>query len=264
MRLDNVSDRARHLAESYVAQAVPDDAPRVLCTGFGPFKSHAVNATASMVAALVGRHAGEPPFFAQARVEGIAIAALVLPVAWELAPLLVLREIAAFAPQLVVMNGIAGGRREVLLELGAVNAARLEPDALGAVPRDASPMLAGAPAEVANLASWDALLAAGRAAVATRAADRQDGVRFDDVVRDVRLAEPRAGNVYLCNHTTFVVSHALTDANAPLTLLGAEVPPRTHAPRRLFVHWPDALRGAHIHSAVAVLRALIAAEALES
>lgn len=272
---------------------------RVLVTGFGRFQSNSYNATGGMVSELIAEldypETTAPPSneidlpapqtaVAQGMLElpgagTVFVCAMVLPVFWDLAPYLIAREMAAFEPEMVLMNGIAGWRQEVWLELGAVNEAKrlgdgsnnLRPD------EDRAPLVPTAGASEyarANLASWDAMRTAIDVALEEESARSRDGVPFGDVVHGTLLAGyPRSSNTYLCNNVTYTVGYLMdhhqesvrlmeashvrdgVDAGLDVTL-GVDM----SAVPRLFMHWPSDLRGEHLAAGAALMRAAIDAQ----
>lgn len=244
--------------------------PRVLLTAFGPFAEHTTNATTDIVRAIAPafgaplgqalRAAAAPP--GASRVDdpahrtafavttlpdgGVDALALVLPVAWGLSTSLVAHAAEAFRPDAIIMNGIAGPRQPLWIELGATNGA--EP----AVDGSRNLSLAGdrrvpvdngrAPEE--TLPCRFAFTRAKRAAEATLAALGrvcEAGERFDDVVTGVRFTPPRASNAYVCNALTYGVACHLAARATPF----------------VFLHWPSSLRGAHVAAAASLLRGVV-------
>lgn len=275
---------------------------RVLVTGFGRFLDNAINATGKIVSALVPaarypaterapRGEVDPPGPQTSVAQGtltlprageVDVCAMVLPVYWDLAAILVLREIEAFAPDVVLMHGIAGPEQDLWIELGAVNRA--------AAQRDGSDLLepaAGASAlapivpdadddDTARgmLLSWGAVRDAARAELAACAGVTAGGRRLGDVLTGVRLAGfPREGNTYLCNSLSYAVNYAMTRPGRALTLLCASDPAPgavnavtvnlardARAVPRAFMHWPSRLVGAHIDAAAGIVRAALDAQ----
>jgi len=290
-------------ATSYVpACSFTDDGqrPRVLVTGFGRFLENEENATGRMLSQWVpgleyplttppekGR-VDDPA--AQLRVsqgvvtlEGVGeveVCGLVLPVFWDVAAIVTLREIEAFQPDFVMMNGIAGETQPLWLELGAVNEAVALPDGSGTL----APVTAGSPlvpdveeAERArgNLLSWTETRVGAEAMIANLAPERDaDGVAFGDIVGGVRFAGfPRSSNTYLCNNTTYAVGYAMDHAGETLRLLepshpreggptGVDVSVTTDfsSTPRVFVHWPKALSGDHLSRGATVMQAIVRAQ----
>ncbi len=271
--------------------------PRVLVTGFGRFLENPKNATGMLVSELVpeleyplteappsGQIDPPEPQLAVAtgtlELSGsgtVDVCALVLPVFWDLAAVLVAREIAAFSPDLVIMNGIAGSAQPLWLELGAVNHAAALTDGSGVLVAEAGPIVAHASSDAyarPNLLSWDAVRTGAEAAIGEHAGTVEAGAAFGDLVTGVRLAGyPRASNTYLCNNTTYAVGYLMDHADEAVRLLepthgkegepmGLEValPPGFEATPRVFVHWPSSLDGAHLVSAASVLAHVIDAQ----
>ena len=289
------------LAASYEArcQAEPSDRPRVLVTGFGRFQSKTINATGLMVSELLDAleypmtappAAGEidppGPQLAVAletvtleTVGEVDVCAMVLPVFWDLASVLVLKEVEAFEPDFVMMNGVAGSEQPLWLELGAVNrAVKLSDGSDILMPiEDGAPLIADASADDMarpNLASWEALDVAAEKAIDERADERAGDKRFGDVLSGALFAGyPRDSNTYLCNNTTYVVGYVLDHPGTTVRLLeashvrdgsegGLDVELQAdlaHVPR-LFVHWPSSLAEGLEATGAEVMRALLDAQ----
>jgi len=281
---------------------------RVLVTGFGRFLSNARNATGLVVSRLVpgmtypetaAPAAGEvdPPGPQLAVARGavalekagdVEVCAMVLPVYWDLAAILVAKELDAFAPDLVVMNGIAGPAQDLWIELGAVNRAMALTDGSNLLaplpPPGAShapivPSAAASQGKRGNLLSWSAVKDAAAAAIVAQGSVSEGGDELRDVLHGAKLAGfPRSSNTYLCNNVTYAVSYLMSHANRSVTLLKASrsvpgkvnsVPTRVArdlaAVPRVFVHWPGRLDhgqddGPHVEAAASVLRAMIDAQ----
>jgi hypothetical protein len=282
--------------------------PGVLVTGFGRFRDKETNASGQAVAELSGslaypftkpppRGAIDPPGPQTAVAldtlplddgSEIDLCAMVLPVFWDLAAILVLKEAAVFAPDVVVMNGVGGKSQPVWLELGATNRAMRALDGseiLQPIEEGAPLVPQAAPDETlrGNLASWQAVRAAAVTAIEAHAnvtKDVQSNVPLGKVIYAPEGAEPtllagypRRSNTYLCNNTTYVVSWAMDHPGVKLRLLEAsdahgEGPQGvdialardfSKAPR-WFVHWPSTLAGDQLGAAAEVLRAMIEAQ----
>jgi len=300
VRIDTSSHEARRqydanvaFASQYVARLAPlvrgSTRPRVLVTGFGRFKGIAQNATGRIVSRLVGMpypetappRAGEidPPEpqiavgVATMQVPDVAaidVCAIALPVHWDLAAILVAREIDALRPSLVLMNGVAGPRQALWLELGATNRAAVQLDGSnrlrphGAPDEPLVPILDG-DAALPSLLSWRAVEHAAREAIARHAclADVLPGV--------LRAGFPRASNTYLCNNLAYVTGWLMRHPGREVALLEASeraVKVRIDADLRTvpraFVHWPSELSPAHDDAAADVMRALISAQVTAS
>jgi pyrrolidone-carboxylate peptidase len=290
-------------ARAYTARCVvPDDgAPRVLVTGYGRFGGITTNATGKIVSALVpaARYPetspappGEvDPPDAQVSVGvttlelpdvgRVHVCGMVLPVSWDLAAILVSREVAAIEPNLVIMNGVARSRQPLWLELGAVNEASgddssgLEPS----MPRGqfrAKIIGNAATSEHSrgNLLAWDAVRAAVDAARDAQARDVEGPSVFGDVLQGgaVYARFPRA-NTYLCNNVTYVTGYLMDHPERTVRLLQASTPVRgkpndvrvrlgvdMSRTARVFFHWPSGLAEHHHGAGAAVLRAAIGAQ----
>ncbi|MCA9624716.1 MAG: hypothetical protein KC731_37090 [Myxococcales bacterium] len=293
-------DANRRFAEDYLPScgepSVGDGVvrPRVLVTGFGRFKQNRDNATGRIVSALLpalrypetdppAAGAIDPPgpqlavargVLTLPRMGEVEICAMVLPVFWDLAAYLVLREAEAMRPDIVVMNGIAGFRQPLWLELGAVNRADhsrdgsslLQPVSEGAV---LIPEAGGAEVARGNLAHWDSLRAAAEETIAELAEVEADRGRFDEILTGVRFAAfPRSSNTCLCNNTTFTVGWGLDHPDEPFHLfetsdddepLEVKLADLGEIPR-WFMHWPSALQGEHVHAGRNLLAAILDAE----
>ena len=198
-------------ANAYTARCAPKgSAKRVLVTGFGRFMSVGNNATGRIVSTLVPEAvypetspppAGQvdppgPQLSVGTRVVDLPgagradVCGMVLPVYWDLAAILVSKEIEAFKPDLVVMMGVAGGTQPIWIELGAVNKAaplddgsdRLQPAVREG--QDYAPIVETATSDEqarGNLMSWQRVQSAAEAK-AKSLADRRDshGSRFGD------------------------------------------------------------------------------------
>lgn len=277
--------------------------PRVLVTGFGRFLSNSSNATGMMVAGLVPglRYpvTVRPPSgqvdlpepqtavgSATVELEGVGavdLCAMVLPVYWDLAAILALKEVQAFGPDFVMMNGIAGARQELWLELGAVNRAMILADGSDElVPEPVSgqrfaAIVPGATEGELSMGlrlSYASVQRAARDELAQQAAVLEGRERFDRVALGVlRAGFPRDSNTYLCNNTSYVVNYAMANPNTTLTLMqaspaiagrvnrvGVRLTRDARRAPRVFVHWPSALSGAHLDAGRAVMRAMIAAQ----
>lgn len=274
--------------------------PRVLVTGFGRFLENKENATGRMVSELVpglSYPLTEPPALGEVDapeaqtavalgvvtlpdVGEVDVCGMVLPVFWDVASILVLKEAALFKPDMILMNGIAGDRQPIWLELGSVNAAVSLPDGSGTLApvESGSKLVQEAPAEDKArglLLSWPEVRAGARAKIAALAEETDgEGTRFGDVVEGALLAGfPRSSNTYLCNNTTYVVNYVLDHPNDTFRLLEASDPREggpTHVDVRLgadlgpiprvFVHWPRTLAGDHLTRGSQVMASVIAAQ----
>jgi pyrrolidone-carboxylate peptidase len=271
--------------------APSSDRPRVLVSGFGRFQNVLDNASGRIVASLGGfaypetspPKAGEiDPIGPQLavgsrritlpRVGEVDVCAVVLPVVWDLAPILLLRELDAFEPDFVLMTGVADAEQPLWIELGAINkAVRLE-DGTGILAPSANAIVAGAAQTRANLLAWSAVRAAARQSrEETAAADP----RFGNTLTGVKEQAPRADNSYLCNNITYVTGYLMDAAEGTsVPLLVASDPvagkknkvlvsleQRQRNTPRVFLHFPTKLtypKG--IQGGVDLLRAVIDAQ----
>ncbi len=270
--------------------------PRVLVTGFGRFMSNRSNATGQVVSELLDELTypwTDPPASGQIdppapqtavalgrmelpKVGEVDVCAMVLPVFWDLAAVLVLAEIEAFSPDFVLLNGIAGWRQPLWLELGSINPARaLEDGSNVLMPiEEGAPLIPSAPQdETARplLLSWHSVREAVDGAIEAQGEDERDGTPLSDVLQGARFAGyPRSSNTYLCNNTAYAVGYLMDHHGETVRLLEASHPregfddgldvvlsdDHRDTPR-VFVHWPSNLEGEHLASAAEVMRALI-------
>jgi hypothetical protein len=291
---------------SYVPRCKPSTSkrPRVIVTGFGRFLSTNDNATGHIVNTLVPA-ARYPSTTAPApgkvdlpgpqtsvavstihlpNAGDVDVCAMVVPVYWDLAAILVAKEIDAFRPNLVLMNGVADQEQDLWLELGAVNRAMTEVDGSDmltpvAPPGQTSAKIVSSATKQDDrrglLLSWNTVEDAARAAIASRAGHLdEDGRRFGDVLTGASLAGfPRSGNTYLCNNITYAVDYLMAYPGKSITLLKASKPVagRTNqvsvsihadvrAVPRVFMHWPSTLTGSHLGDAAQVLASVIDAQ----
>jgi pyrrolidone-carboxylate peptidase len=229
---------------------------RVLVTGFGPFGPHARNVTSEIASAFAGGRASRPVTGTRAHVvDAGPVRAVVLPVIWDLAAIVALREIDAFAPDVVLMNGIASASSPVTLERGACNVASARFDATGEVRPHGKGPSAIVPSEPRRARALPFDFTGGLAAA--RDALEPGGVR-------ARTSAARESNAYLCNQLTYLVDLAL-GTGRPLRLLRAHHAPegvsvrmsREHAHvKRVFVHWPSNPDAVGAERGCALLRAL--------
>lgn len=277
--------------------------PRVMLTGFGRFMSIADNATGRIVSKVVPAAAyplttpatpGEidPPgpqlSVATATIElpgagAVDVCAMILPVYWDLAAILIAKEMDAFQPTFVMMNGVAGSRQPIWVELGATNRAaplddgssQLRP-AVGPNEQFAKIVETASREEDAraNLLSWRAVEAAARATITRHAGDIDQGTAFGDLLPGVKLAGyPRSSNTYLCNNTTYVTGYLMSHPRRAVRLLKAspavrgavnevkvEMKTDLRAVPRVFVHWPSEMATKHHEAGAEVMKAIIDAQ----
>jgi pyrrolidone-carboxylate peptidase len=274
--------------------------PRVLVTGFGRFMSINDNATGRIVSKLVPgsvypQTTSPPPGVVdppgpqldvvQATIDlpqsGLVdVCAMILPVYWDLASILIAKEMEAFQPSFVMMNGVAGSRQPIWIELGSTNRA----DALDDGSNQLRPAVA--PSESfakivdvgedarPNLLSWSAVQAAARARIEAHADDIDQGTRFGDVLGGVKLAGfPRSSNTYLCNNVTYVTSYLMAHPLSTVRLLKASPRLRNRVNEvqvrmktdfrdtpRVFVHWPSEMATKHHAAGADVMAAILDAQ----
>jgi len=252
-------------ARAYVGRPATRTAgrKRVLVSGFGRFPSHDSNATATLVARLAGLEAPRAPtsgpvddpaahvlvadFALRLPRAGVVDArVVVLPVFWDVAPLIALREIDAFRPDVVMMNGIGRDDQPIVLERSALNRAAARDDAtLRVRGSGAEIVVGGARVRSLSCAAADVVAAAG-----------------------MELGEAREDNAYLCNQLAYVVEHAMASPERVLRVLrrspedeGVELAiGDLRATPRMFVHWPAALSEAGLDAAAGVIRRALDAQ----
>jgi pyrrolidone-carboxylate peptidase len=291
-------------AKSYKPRCAAKTAgrPRVIVTGFGRFMSVENNATGRMVSSLSGIAYPETTAPAAGKVDAPApqlsvgtttldlphagkvdVCAMILPVYWDLAAVLIAKEVDAFGPSFVLMNGVAGDRQPTWIELGSVNRAAPLDDGSNqlrpAVGKNQSyaPIVSNASkADGARglLLSWDHVRAAAATAIQKHAPDMQGEERFDAFVSGVELAGfPRESNTYLCNNVTYVTNYLMSYPGKSVSLMKASVKKAGAANElsvainsdvrdvpRVFMHWSSALAGKHVTAGADVMRAVIDAQ----
>ncbi len=310
--VDTSSARARaqydanvSFLQSYKSRCRPlaGNRPRVLVTGFGRFLDNPDNATGRIVSRLV-KSATYPLTSAPAsgkvdppgpqtsvavetvhlpNAGDVDVCAMIVPVYWDLAAILVAREIQSFGPSVVVMNGIADETQDLWLELGTVNRAmglvdgsnQLVPVApKGQTVAKIVPSAAKSDDRRGLLLSYGAVKQAAAKTIAAHASSKEGGRAFGDLLTGVSLAGfPRSGNTYLCNDITYAVDYLMAYPKRTVTLLKASKPiaGRTNSVQvaidrdvrsvpRVFVHWPSALTGKHWDDGAAVLASILDAQ----
>ncbi|MGH7280274.1 MAG: hypothetical protein ACRELY_02020 [Polyangiaceae bacterium] len=261
--VDTSSPQARAQYDANVAFALgykphctqKSNRPRVIVTGFGRFLENADNATGRIVSALVPAAkypettapppgpdgwSVDPPApqtsvaigtVTLPNVGEVDVCAMIVPVYWDLSSILIAKEIDAFKPQMVLMNGIAGDSQDLWIELGSVNLAMTlqdGSDVLTPVPpagQTQAPIVASASkADRARglLMSWDNVKSAAKQAISAQADVTANGERFGDLVPGVLLGGfPRSSNTYLCNNTTYLINYLMGYPGRTVTLLKA-------------------------------------------
>ena len=173
--------------------------------------------------------------------------ALVLPVFWDVAAVVALREIDAFAPDVVMMNGIGRDEQPIVLERSALNRAAARDDASLRVRGSGSEIIENG-ARVRHLAC--------AAEVISAAAGLEVGAARED-------------NAYLCNQLTYVVDHVLAHPGRALQLLRRSpdddgvmltMTRDFSAIPRFFLHWPASLAGPRLEGAADVVRRALDAQ----
>lgn len=290
-------------ANAYAARCASNGKrPRVLVTGFGRFMGNTDNATGRIVSAVSGVAYPETVPPPQGQVDEPApqlavgtttltlpnagevdVCAMILPVYWDMAAVLIAKEMNAFKPTFVMMNGIASTSQPIWIELGSVNRAaplddgsdQLRPMTQSGA--DYAPIVENASkADGARglLLSWDAVKTAAEKVIGAHADDIDQGTRFGDVLGGAKLAGyPRSSNTYLCNNVTYVTNYLMSYPNKKVTLLRASVkkpgvPNQVdvrvtadlRATPRVFVHWPSDLAKMHTAVGAEVMRAIFDAQ----
>lgn len=273
--------------------------PRVIVSGYGRFMSNRTNATGMVINRLIPEAIypeTDPP--APGEVDDPApqtsvalgtldlpgtgevdVCAMILPVFWDLAAILVLKEAQAFNPDLVLMNGIAGSAQPLWLELGSVNKAMSARDGSNLLaPLEGSPLIpkASSTDQLRGLRmSWDAVKEAAEGAIEAEASsvDAQ-GAPFKDILTGAKFAGfPRPSNTYLCNNVAYTVNYLMGYPGRSVKLMQASKPragqpssisvklTRDHrSTPRDFIHWPSSLSDDNLDAAARVLSAIIDAQ----
>ncbi len=281
-------------ADGYVAQCSSDGSrPTVLVTGFGHFLSITDNPTGRMIEAMVPGTVYPTTVGAAGQVENPAtqtsvatatlmlpgigavdVCGMIVPVYWDLAAILIAKEIDAFGPNFVLMNGVAETTQPLWLELGSVNQAEVAEDgSQNLTPAsDGGPLLplvpTASPSDFARplLASWNALQTAALGAIA---AQTQTTPAFGQTVTGVVYGGFPRDNTYLCNDTTYVVNYLMDHPGQSVELLQpstgepgvvASLANDHSAVAREFVHWPTTMSGNLVAPGVQVLQAIAAAQ----
>jgi pyrrolidone-carboxylate peptidase len=287
-------------AKSYAAHCHKEDAthPRVLVTGFGRFQGISNNATGRIVSALVPdlpypETAPAPqgeidPPEAQTAVKlatvtlpdvgDVDVCGMILPVYWDLAAILISREVDAFEPTFVLMDGVADTEQPLWLELGSVNRAMDAEDGsniLAPKPpsgQDFAPLVRGGDTLKGLLLSYPSVQEAVNQAILAHADETDEaGRKLSDVIQGVKRAGfPRAGNTYLCNNVAYVTNYVMSNPGKTVTLLQpsdgkkdsvkVNLSHDTRAVPRVFVHWPSTLADKHVVAGAEVMKAILAAQ----
>jgi hypothetical protein len=196
---------------------------------------------------------------------------------------LIAKEMEAFEPSFVMMNGVAGERQPLWVELGATNRAaplddgssQLRPAVTGN--QAFAKIVEAAPAAEdarPNLLSWRAVEAAAKATIEAHAEDMEQDTRFGDLVPGVKLAGfPRSSNTYLCNNVTYATGYLMSHPRAQVRLLRASpaLPRKVNEVRvsmtkdlrqvpRVFVHWPSEMATKHHQVGAEIVKAILDAQ----
>jgi len=237
--------------------------PRVLLSGFGPFPNTPRNATEQIVRALgVELRAGRVPGFAAGRGRvrlpsgrSALVSAMVLPVVWDAAAMLVAKEARALRPKVILMSGVASPVQPLMLERGASRARLAARDAWGVRHARRVPFARPRPLPL----RFDVAEEAGRLALAREV---EGTPTLGEVMLGVAAGAPRADNAYVCNATAHGVVTLLGRSTRMLRSRAA--PEGVVAPSaRLgrvdcgFLHWPRDLRQEHIAGSARILVAMI-------
>ena len=256
--------------------------PRVLVTGFGRFMSIKDNATGRLVSRIAGFDypMTDPPAEGQIDPPGpqtrtgslsraklpkrgeVDFCGIILPVFWDLAAILIAKEIEAFQPDLVVMNGVAGSRQDLWIELGSVNRAMRSADGSDILvpyaPDGKEPtIISGAPMTKGLRLSWDVALRAASQSIEERENVASGDLKLGDVLLGAKLAGfPRGGNTYLCNNVTYATNYLMDNPGKQVSLLRAldrkgpeddyvriGINANMKKTPRVFMHWPSELVG---------------------
>lgn len=242
---------------------------RVLLTGYGPFGGDATNLSGTIVRSMAEeafwpsnvknissaqkgpaegtdgriRHVdnGGAAFNRSLKIEGrdYEFCFLVLDVTWELAGAIVVHEMAAFKPELVMMMG--AGTSRVQFEAFAVNRAGAHPGydsegrSFGRANRPIglnAVIIEGYPSDFMLPMTWNS----GALAQAVRPDVLALGYESAGMTR------PMVGNDYLCNELSFIALHA--SYNFPTSLAGGLIELRSpevgDQPIVGFLHLPNA------------------------
>src|SRR5262249_28433462 len=144
------------------------------------------------------------------------------------------KEADSFRPSFVMMNGVAGDRQNLWIELGSTNRASKRFDGSNQLRPFATPgddfakIIDSAPSsedEQGNLLSWLAVLGSAQAAVDRHRRELDHGIPFGEILQGVSLAGfPRSSNTYLCNNVTYVTGWLMNHPNHDVRLLHANTP----------------------------------------
>lgn len=308
VKIDTSSAAARAQYEANVAFATryrakcekSSDRPRVLVTGFGRVFGSSTNAAGMLVSALVPAapypmtHAPEDgkvddpaPQLSVGQTTAtlplsgeVDLCGMVLPASWDLTAVLVSKEIESFAPDFVMMNGIARDQQPIWIELGNINRALPDEDAVDLKPsvlrgETYAPLVKSEPVDRERplLLSYGRVRAAAEDAIAVEK-NGPGGDAFSRILRGAGYPKfPRPSGNYLCNNLAYVTSWLMTHPGESLDLMEASdakpgapgsVPVRltkdfSRTPR-VFVHWPAGLAEDHVPQGTRVMSRMIDAQ----
>jgi pyrrolidone-carboxylate peptidase len=229
--------------------------PRVIVTGFGRFHAISDNATGHIlervVPGLIYPKTNVPPDgqvdppgpqtvvkLSTMTLPGageVDVCGMIVPVYWDLAAILIAREVETFEPSMVMMDGVDSDRQPLLLELGSVNRAETSSDGSGlltpVVPagRDDAPIIRSAPAsdqEKGLLLSYEAVRAAAKAAIDAKADVVEGDKKVPEILQGAKLAGfPRSVNTYLCNNISYILNYLMSYPGKSVTLLKPSMGP---------------------------------------
>lgn len=286
-------------AQNYASRCTVSDPllPRVLVTGYGPFLQVRENISGQTVATLVGANYPSPTVTPNAvvRPEDFSAVAsrkmdlngtmanvcgMVLPVFWDLAPAMVAAEIKAFAPDIVVMNGVGYNSDPLRLELGSTNIAIVQnvADGTGILSAAVDNKAPAGYARVLREEPVNTQRASLFPYAQVRAAVDAELIRYGATAegKDVskyfsRVAYGKYPSEYLeyvCNNVIYTVNTLLDNPGQTFRLLendngrkGLDVNlPASAAPVvRAFVHWPPALDADDPVHAVHIMKTVLGA-----
>ncbi|MFO0664814.1 MAG: hypothetical protein U0174_12735 [Polyangiaceae bacterium] len=208
-----------------------------------------------------------------------SVCGMILPTFWDVAPILLSREIEAFKPSVVIMNGVDGGERGVpmRIELGSANLAQPAVEDGSGILRAHSPTLAlvpviaGGPATIPSQMSWNAV----RGAV-TKAWSASGGDLTHQISAIHLGGYPSAYLTYLCNDVVYVTNYLMSNPGKRVQLLTPSIPLSKddrgvatslqgdfRKTARAFIHWPDVSSSLR-PGAASMLRAIVDAQLLAS
>ncbi len=307
VRVETVGSAAREQYDANVAlasayrptcTAPKSDRPRVLVTGFGRFRNIGDNASGRILSRLVpgavypeteapptddvdppGPQINVVSSVLELPQSGLVdVCSMILPVYWDLAAILIAKEMEAFKPTFVMMNGVAE-RPEMWIELGAGNRAGAIKDGSDLVRPDVSAgsalteLIEGGEDARPSRLSWRAVEAAARSRIQSHTTATKDSSRFGDELGEVKLAGFPRSSIYICNNVTYVTGYLMDHPRTTVDLLQASPPLAGKVNEvqvelktdfrdtpRVFVHWPSGLTAQHLEAGADVMRAMLDAQ----